>query len=71
MDYWERGEGGVGKYMYVSVCKMCGKLGGFGGMFPREILILEFLLDTIWWNLGLFSNKHNLPFYVIKAFIKA
>jgi len=62
---------GGGKYMYVSVCKLCGKLGGFGGMLPRESLILELLLDAIWWNLGLFSNKHNLPFYVIKAFIKA
>ena len=23
---------------YVSVCKVCGKLGGSGGMLPREIL---------------------------------
>ena len=22
---------------YVSVCKVCGKLGGSGGMLPREI----------------------------------
>ena len=29
MDYW----GGK----YVSVCKACGKLGGSGGMLPREI----------------------------------
>ena len=26
--------GGRDKYMYVSVCKACGKLGGFGGMLP-------------------------------------
>ena len=39
--------GGLGKYMYVSVCKMCGKIGGFGGMLPREILILELLLHAI------------------------
>ena len=29
---------------------------------PQEILLLDLLLDTLWWNLGLFSNKHNLPF---------
>ena len=23
---------------------------------------LDLLLDAIWWNLGLFSHKHNLPF---------
>ena len=34
MDYW-----GGGKY--VSMCKTCGKLGGSGGMLPREILILD------------------------------
>ena len=34
-----------------------------GGMFPWEILILDLLLDTISWNLGLFSHTHNyLPF---------
>ena len=33
-------------------------------MVPREILILDLLLDTIWWNLGLFSDKHNLRFIV-------
>ena len=26
---------------------------GSGGMLSREILILDLLLDTIWWNLGL------------------
>ena len=25
---------------------------GAGGMLPREILILDLLLDAIWWNLG-------------------
>ena len=49
---------------YVSVCKACGKLGGSGGMLPRENFILDILLDTILWNLGLFSHKHNLPFIV-------
>ena len=49
---------------YVSMCKACGKLGGSGGMLPWEILILDLLLDAIWWNLGLFSHKHNLPFIV-------
>ena len=56
MDYW--GD------KYRSVCKTCGKLGGSGGMVPREILILDLLLDTIWWNLGLFLDKHNLRFIV-------
>ena len=56
------GGGGGGKY--VSVCKACGKLRGSGGMLPWEILILDLLLDVIWWNLGLFSHKHNLPFIV-------
>ena len=59
----------AGKYellagKYVSVCKACGNLGGSGGMFPREILILDLLLDVIWWNLGLFLHKHKLPFNV-------
>ena len=49
---------------YVSVCKACGNLGGSGGMFPREILILDLLLDVIWWNLGLFLREHKLPFIV-------
>ena len=46
---------------YVSMCKACGKLGGSGGMLSWEILILDLLIDAIWWNLGLFSHKHNLP----------
>ena len=56
--------------MYVSVCKACGKLEWFGGMLPWEILTLDLLLDAIWWNLGLFLHKHNLPFIVIKALLK-
>ena len=56
MDYWR------GKHLFV--CKACGKLGGPGACSPGKILILDFLLDTIWWNLGLFSHKHNLPFIV-------
>ena len=35
---------------------------GSGGMLPGEILILDLLLGTILWNLGLFSHKHNLSF---------
>ena len=53
-----------GQLYYVSVYKASSKLGGSGGMLPRGILILDLLLDTIWWNLGLFSHKHNLPFIV-------
>ena len=48
--------GGGGKYVFV--CKACGELGGSGGMLPWEFLMLDLLLDTIWWNLGLFSHKH-------------
>ena len=36
--------------------------GGLGSCSPREILILDLLVDATWWNLGLFSHKHNLPF---------
>ena len=32
---------------------------GCGGMLPQEILVLELLLEAIWWNLGLFSHEHN------------
>ena len=43
---------------------------GVQGTLPREILILDLLLDAIWWNLGLFLHKHNITIYcVIKAFI--
>ena len=56
MDYWG---GGGGKY--GSMCKACGKLGC---MLPWKILNLDLLLDAIWWNLGLFLHKHNLPFTV-------
>ena len=54
--------GGGGQYVYV--CKACGKVGGSEGMFPWEILILDLLLDIIWWNLGLLLHKHNSPFIV-------
>ena len=33
---------------------------GSGGMLSWEILVLDLLSDTIWWNLGLFLHKHNL-----------
>ena len=32
-------------------------------MLPLEILILDLLLDVIWWNPGLFSHKHNLHLF--------
>ena len=55
-------EGGGGNYIFV--CKVCGKLGGFDfGPF----------INVIWWNLGLFSYKHNLPFmhhYIIDLHVK-
>ena len=59
--------------MYMYPCaKHVANYGGVRGHVPREMLILGLLLDTIWWNLGLFSHKHNLPVYcVMKAFIKA
>ena len=37
----------------VLACKAPGKLEGSG-----QILIIYLLLDTIWWNLGLFLQKH-------------
>ena len=49
---------------YVFMCKACGQLGESGDMLPWEILILDLLLDAIWWNLALFSHKHNLPLIV-------
>ena len=55
----------IGGGKYVSVCKTCGKLGGSGGKLPWEILILDLLLDAVWWNRRLFSHKHNLPFIVL------
>ena len=36
--------------------------GILGHAPPGKFLILDLLLDAIWWNLGLFSHKHNLPF---------
>ena len=64
MDYWG---GGGGKY--ISMCKACGKLWGSGGLLHWEILSLDLLLDAIWWNLELFSHKHNLPFIVSLKFL--
>ena len=52
------GGGGANEHYWggkcASMCKACGKLGGSGCMLPWENLILDLLLDTIWWNLGLF-----------------
>ena len=33
---------------YVSVCKACGKQGGYEGMLPQEVLILDLSLGAIW-----------------------
>ena len=38
-------------------------------MLPEEILILDLLLDAIWWNLGLFRTNIIYQLCVIKAFI--
>jgi len=54
--------GGGGQVHTYAVYKACGKLVGVGAMLPREILTLDFIFDVIWWNLGLFLHKHNLPF---------
>ena len=55
--------GGGGGQVCIYVQSMW-QTRGSGGMLPREILILDLLLDTIWWNLGLFLHKHNSPFIV-------
>ena len=55
--------GGGGKYAFV--CKACGKLGGSGGMFPREIFFFfDLLLDAIWWNLGPFFCT-NISYHLL------
>ena len=59
---WIIGGGGE-RDKYVFVCKASAKLWGFGGMFPRKILIFDLLLDAIWWNL----DTNNLA--IIKGFI--
>ena len=35
----------------------------------KNVLILDLLLDTIWWNVGLFLHKHFTLYCVIKGFI--
>ena len=61
MDYWIIG--GASMYMWQS--------RRVRGHAPLGIfLILNLLSDAIWWNLGLFSHKHNFTIYcVIKPFI--
>ena len=58
MDYWGGGGGGGGKY--VCVQSMWQTRRGLGACFPGKFVFLDLLLDTIWWNLGLFSHKHHL-----------
>ena len=37
---------------------------GVRGHAPPGNLILDLLLDVIWWNLGLFLRERKLPFIV-------
>ena len=53
----------LGRQVCIHVQSMW-QTGGVRGHAPLEILILDVLLDTIWWNLGLFLHNHNLPFTV-------
>ena len=49
-----------GEEMQVRICvQSIQQTRGVQGHTP-----LENLLDTIWWDLGLFSYKQNLPFIV-------
>ena len=53
--------GGGGRQ--VCICVQCvQEARGVQGHVPPGNLILDLLLDAIWWNLGPFSYKHNLPF---------
>ena len=56
--------GGGGGQVCICVQSMWQTRGVWGCSPAWEILIL---LDTTWWNLGLFSHKHNLTIYM--AFI--
>ena len=56
MDYW-------GRQAHIRVQSMWQTRGVRGHALPGNF-DLDLLLDTIWWNLGLFSHKHNLPFIV-------
>ena len=56
MDYL-----GASTYLYAKHVANFGG-GDLGACSPGEILILDLLVDATWWNLGLFSHKHNLPF---------
>ena len=58
---------GLGGQVHICVQSIVTNQGGQGHTW--EILILDLLLDAIWWNLGLFSHKLNLPVILIKAFI--
>ena len=59
MDYWG------GKYIFV--CKACDKLGGSGGMLPREIL--SFITRNLVESGAFFNIIHHLLCHY-KAFIK-
>ena len=64
------GEGGVWGASTYSCTK---HVASPGACSPGEILILDLLLYAVWWNLGLFSHKHNLPFvchYIIHLRVK-
>ena len=62
-NFPNRGGGGGGGQVHI-----CGQsvwqTRGVWGHASLGILILDLLLDTIWWNRELFLHKHNLPFIV-------
>ena len=58
--------GGGGGQVHICVQSVQQTLEVWGHA-PQEILILDLLLDAIWWNLGLFLHPpglflHPLPF---------
>ena len=56
----------------VCICVQCvQEARGVRGHVPPGNLILDLLLDAIWWNLGPFSYNIIYHLCVIKAFIKA
>ena len=43
--------------------RLYGLLGGGGGGGGQANICVQSMMQTRgWWNLGLFSHKHNLPF---------
>ena len=50
----------LGGLVRICVQSMWDTRRGLGACSPGKILIFGPSLDTIWWNLGLFSHQHNL-----------